>query len=100
MIDCSCYLQSNGTNDSLKISTVYYPVNINYNSADGSAANLSDDGKDGTVKHVYPNKNYIVDVTIKGKGADLPSISLDPQIATATITVNSFVDAPQSNTFN
>lgn len=79
--------------------TVYYPVNINYNSADGSAANLSI-GKDGTVKHVYPNKNYIVDVTIKGKGADLPSISLDPQIATATITVNSFVNASQSNTFN
>ena len=100
MIDCSCYLQSNGTNDSLKISTVYYPVNINYNSADGSAANLSGGGNDGTAKQVYPNKNYIVDVTIKGKGASSPSASLDPQTATANITVKSFVDASQSNTFN
>ena len=89
-----------GTNDPLKISTVYYPVNINYNSADGSAANLSGGGKDGTAKQVYPNKNYVVDVTIKGKGADSPSASLDPQTATANITVKSFVDASQTNVFN
>jgi hypothetical protein len=89
-----------GTNDPLKISTVYYPVNINYNSADGSAADISGGGKDGTAKQVYPNKNYIVDVTIKGKGANSPSASLDPQTATANITVKSFVDASQSNTFN
>ena len=89
-----------GTNDPLKISTVYYPVNINYNSADGSAADISGGGKDGTPKQVYPNKNYIVDVTIKGKGASSPSASLDPQTATANITVKSFVDASQSNTFN
>ncbi len=73
---------------------VYYPVNINYNSGNGSAA----DG--GTVKQVYPNQNYIIDVTIKGKGASSPSASLDPQTATAKITVQSFVDAPQSNVFN
>lgn len=74
--------------------TVYYPVNINYNSANGSAA------EGATPKQVYPNKNYIVDVTIKGKGASSPSASLDPQTATATVTVQSFVDATQSNTFN
>jgi hypothetical protein len=74
--------------------TVYYPVNINYNSANGSAA------EGATPKQVYPNKNYIVDVTIKGKGALLPSASLDPETATANITVKSFVDASQSNTFN
>ena len=73
---------------------VYYPVNINYNSANGGAA----EGE--TPKQVYPNKNYIVDVTIKGKGANSPSVSLDPQTATANITVKSFVDASQSNTFN
>ena len=74
--------------------TVYYPVNINYNSANGSAA------EGATPKQVYPNKNYIVDVTIKGKGALLPSASLDPETATATVTVQSFVDASQSNVFN
>ncbi|BCS84455.1 hypothetical protein prwr041_03480 [Prevotella herbatica] len=80
--------------------TVYYPVNINYNSDDGSPADLSGGGKDGTAKHVYPNKNYVIAVIIKGKGADSPTTSLDPQTVTATISVNSFVDATQSNTFN
>lgn len=79
---------------------VYYPVNINYNSDNGSAADLSDGGKDGTAKHVYPNKNYVIAVIIKGKGADSPTKSLDPQTVTATVTVNPFVDATQSNTFN
>ncbi|WP_018464079.1 hypothetical protein [Segatella paludivivens] len=81
-----------GTDDGK--ATVYYPVNINYNSTDGSAA------EGATPKQVYPNKNYIVDVTIKGKGADLPSASLDPETATANITVKSFVDASQTNVFN
>lgn len=79
---------------------VYYPVNINYNSDNGSAADLSGGGKDGTAKHVYPNKNYVIAVIIKGKGADSPTKSLDPQTVTATVTVNPFVDATQSNTFN
>ena len=74
--------------------TVYYPVNINYKSADGTAAEGT------TPKQVYPNKNYVIDVTIKGKGVDNPTKSLDPQTVTAHITVNSFVDATQSNTFN
>ncbi|BCS86704.1 hypothetical protein prwr041_25970 [Prevotella herbatica] len=74
---------------------VYYPVNINYNSDNGNAAEGT------TPKQVYPNKNYIVDVIIKGKGADSPTKSLDPETVTANIvTVNSFVDATQSNTFN
>ena len=75
-------------------SDVYYPVSINYNSANGTAA------EGATPKQVYPNKNYIVDVTIKGKGATSPSASLDPQTVTATVNVQSFVDATQSNTFN
>ena len=77
-------------------STVYYPVNINYNYNAGTPTAV--DG--GILKQVYPNKNYVIDVTIKGKGVDNPTKSLDPEIVTAHITVNSFVDAPQSNTFN
>ena len=80
--------------------TVYYPVNINYNSADGSAANLSGGGKAGTVKQVYPNKNYIIDVTIQSKGSKHPTDAIDPETATATITVKDFTPATQSNVFN
>jgi hypothetical protein len=76
--------------------TVYYPVNINYNYNAGTPTAV--DG--GILKQVYPNKNYVIDVTIKGKGVDDLTKSLDPEIVTAHITVNSFVDAPQSNTFN
>ena len=73
---------------------VYYPVNINYNSTDGSVA----DG--GTVKQVYPNKNYIIDVTIQGKGSSSPTEAIaDPQTATATITVQPFTEASQTNVF-
>lgn len=74
---------------------VYYPVNINYNS---SGSTVPDGGS--TSKVVYPNKNYIVDVTIQGKGSDSPTTPIDPQTATATITVKSFIDANQSNVFN
>ena len=73
---------------------VYYPVNINYNSDKGSAV----DG--GTVKQVYPNKNYIIDVTIQSKGSEHPTDAIDPQTATATITVKDFTTATQSNVFN
>jgi hypothetical protein len=75
--------------------TVYYPVNINYNSANGSAV----DG--GTViKQVYPNKNYIIDVTIQGKGSLSPTEAIaDPQTVKATITVKDFTSATQSNVF-
>lgn len=85
-------LRPDGTDASK--TTVYYPININYNSTGGTAA----DG--GTVKQVYPNKNYILDVTISGKGSDSPIIPIDPEVATAHVTVKSFVDATQSNVFN
>jgi hypothetical protein len=85
-------LRPDGT-DATK-ATVYYPVNINYNSGNGTAA----DG--GTVKQVYPNKNYILDVTISGKGSGSPTAPIDPETATATVTVKSFVDASQTNIFN
>ena len=75
--------------------TVYYPVNINYNSTDGSAA----DGGN-VIKQVYPNKNYIIDVTIQGKGSEKPTDAIaDPQTVNATITVKDFTTATQSNVF-
>ena len=73
---------------------VYYPVNINYNSSVGTIP----DG--GTAKQIYPNKNYIIDVTIQGKGSSDPTVPIDPQAATANITVQSFTPANQSNVFN
>ena len=73
---------------------VYYPVNINYN----SSGSVIPDG--GTVKQVYPNKNYIIDVTIQGKGSSSPTVAIDSQTATANITVKSFTDASQTNVFN
>lgn len=74
--------------------TVYYPVNINYNSANGSAADK------GTPKQVYPNKNYIIDVTIQSKGSSDATTAIDPETATATITVKDFTTATQTNVFN
>ena len=78
-----------------KTAIVYYPVNINYNSTDGSAA---DGGNE--IKRVYPNKNYIIDVTIQGKGSEHPTDAIaDPQTVKATITVKDFTSATQSNVF-
>lgn len=82
-----------GTGEKVAV-PVYYPVNINYNSTDGSAV----DG--GTVKQVYPNKNYIIDVTIQGQGSKNPTDAIaDPQTVKATITVKDFTPATQSNVF-
>ena len=83
-----------GTGEKVAV-PVYYPVNINYNSTDGSAA---DGGNE--IKRVYPNKNYIIDVTIQGKGSSSPTDAIaDPQTVNATITVKDFTSATQSNVF-
>lgn len=74
---------------------VYYPVNINYNS---SGSTIPDGGT--VAKQIYPNKNYILDVTIQGKGSSSPTTPIDPQTATANITVKDFTPATQSNVFN
>lgn len=74
---------------------VYYPVNINYNS---SGSTIPDGST--VAKQVYPNKNYIIDVTIQGKGSSSPTVAIDPQTATANITVKDFTSANQSNVFN
>jgi hypothetical protein len=76
-------------------STVFYPVHINYNSADGSP------GQSGqTAKQTYANYNYKLTVVIQGKGANLPTDIIDKQTATVTATVQPFVDATQTNIFN
>ena len=74
---------------------VYYPVYINYNS---SGSTIPDGGT--VAKQIYPNKNYILDVTIQGKGSSSPTTPIDPQTATANITVQNFTSANQSNVFN
>ncbi|WP_240470576.1 fimbrial protein [Segatella paludivivens] len=74
---------------------VYYPVNINYNS---TGSTIPDGGT--VAKQIYPNKNYIIDVTIQGKGSSSPTVAIDPQTATANITVKDFTSANQSNVFN
>ncbi len=74
---------------------VFYPVHINYNSADGSPAQSGQ-----TAKQTYANYNYKLTVVIQGKGADHPTDIIDKQTATVTATVQPFVDATQTNIFN
>ncbi len=71
---------------------VYYPVNINW--VYGEAV------PDGHVaKTVSPNTNYNCTVTIKTKGTDDPSKSIDPSVASINVTVTPFVDASQTTVF-
>ena len=76
-------------------STVFYPVHINYNSADGSSPVSGQ-----TAKQTYANYNYKLTVVIQGKGALNPTDIIDKQTATVTATVQPFVDANQTNIFN
>lgn len=72
---------------------VYYPVNINWVYGEGAAP----DG--GTAKTVSPNKNYVCSVTIKTKGADSSTQSIDPSAASLTVTVKGFDEADQTTIF-
>ena len=74
---------------------VYYPVNINYNS---SSSTIPDGGT--VPKRIYPNKNYIIDVIIQGKGSSVATTPIYPESATANITVQDFTSANQANVFN
>lgn len=71
---------------------VYYPVNINwvYNGA-------VPDG--GTAKTVSPNTNYNCTVTIKTKGTDDPSKSIDPSVASINVTVKPFTTVNEATAF-
>lgn len=75
---------------------VFYPVAIN---ATYDAAGNATAADGGTVFQVSPNKNYKCTVVIKTKGTTDPTKNLDPQTATVTVTVDNFVDASQTTTF-
>lgn len=78
--------------------TVFYPVAINATyDADGTPSAATNGGTD--VFKVYPNKNYKCKVVIKTIGTTDPTKNLDPQTATVTVTVDNFVDASQTTTF-
>lgn len=81
--------------------TVYYPVNINWvYDTDSKTSGPADGGKGGpTAKAVYPNKNYICNITIKTKGADSPNTTIDPEDVSVTVTVTPFVEATQTTVF-
>lgn len=77
---------------------VYYPVPLNVNiAADGTDT----PGFTGEDKYkVYPNKNYICDVTIKTIGVANPNLNLDPQDATITIKVEDWTSVSQTTIFD
>lgn len=77
---------------------VYYPVPLNVNIAENGAE--SDVATGGDRYKVYPNKNYICDVTIKTIGVANPNLNLDPQDATITINVEGWTDGSQSTIFD
>ena len=86
------------TNSSDAGTTVFYPVAINATyAADGTPSAATNGGAD--VFKVYPNKNYKCKVVIKTIGTIDPTKNLDPQTATVTVTVDNFVEASQTTTF-
>lgn len=75
--------------------TVYYPVPLNANYTNGSAA--AADG--GEVFAVHANKNYQCKVTIKTKGAANPTDDVTPQQVAITVTVVPFAGVEQYTVF-
>lgn len=75
---------------------VYYPVPLNVNIATGGTVTPGQDDK----YKVYPNKNYICDVTIKTIGVANPNLNLDPQDATITINVENWTSVNQTTIFD
>lgn len=76
---------------------VYYPVPLNV-TIDGGTETSGHAGDD--MYKVYPNKNYICDVTIKTIGVANPNLNLDPQDATITIKVEDWTSVSQSTIFD
>lgn len=75
---------------------VYYPVPLNVNIAAGGTETPGLDDK----YKVYPNKNYVCDVTIKTIGVANPNLNLDPQDATITIKVENWTSVNQTTIFD
>lgn len=65
-------------------STVYYPLYINYNTSTQKSA----DGY--TAKHVNPNINYVMNVTIKMKGSDDPYTPVGDNTAVINVKAVNF----------
>lgn len=79
--------------------TVFYPLALNaVSKSDGSYDAATNGGQDKF--KVYPNKNYVCKVVIRNIGSLDPTKSLDPQIATITVTVKDFEEATQTTEFN
>lgn len=79
--------------------TVFYPLALNaVSKSDGSYDAATNGGQDKF--KVYPNKNYVCKVVIRNIGSLDPTKSLDPQIATITVTVKNFEEATQTTEFN
>lgn len=77
---------------------VYYPVPLNVNIAADGGETTGFAGDD--IYKVYPNKNYICDVTIKTIGVANPNLNLDPQDATITIKVENWTSVNQTTIFD
>lgn len=83
-------------NSSAQEQMVYYPVPLNVNIAAGGTETPGLDDK----YKVYPNKNYICNVTIKTIGVANPNLNLDPQDATITIKVENWTSVNQTTIFD
>ena len=77
---------------------VYYPVPLNVTIAASGGETTGFAGDD--IYKVYPNKNYICDVTIKTIGVANPNLNLDPQDATITIKVADWTPVNQTTIFD
>ena len=79
--------------------TVFYPLALNAVSKSDGSYDAATNGGQYKFK-VYPNKNYVCKVVIRNIGSLDPTKSLDPQIATITVTVKDFEEATQTTEFN
>lgn len=77
---------------------VYYPVPLNVNIAADGGETTGFAGDD--IYKVYPNKNYICNVTIKTIGVANPNLNLDKQDATITIKVEDWTTVNQTTIFD
>ena len=77
---------------------VYYPVPLNVNIAADGGETTGFAGDD--IYKVYPNKNYICNVTIKTIGVANPNLNLDKQDAIITIKVQDWTSVNQTTIFD
>ena len=78
--------------------TVYYPLALNEDYSSGSLGTTAPDG--GTVSQTLAGKNYKCKVVIKTIGASNPWVTTGPQTAVLTVSVDDWVDATQTTTFD